>query len=638
MIYDSPETEVSDPSQRVPSVPVVEGPADESVGSPPAIERARDWASLAARRMMADPVQAALFVTPTVVLVVGAWVHRFVNEDGFINFHVVQQITAGNGPVFNPGERVEAYTSPLFIAVLTAGRLLFGWGLSLPKIAVGVGIIFSTAALIFGMLGASQLASLLRKTDGDDTHEASRRAGLLVPIGALLVACTPPMWRWATSGLETSLSFVWIAACFWALARRHGQSRTLGEPPTADRPRWILVLIGFGFLVRPEFVLYTLCFLAALYLTSVTDWRAGLRGLSWAMAIPLAYQVFRMGYFAALVPNTAIAKSSDSTHWDWGLAYAKQFLGVQWLWIALLAVATLIALVGFQISRVDGKALFVLLAPVAGVVLHVLYIQKVGGDYMYARFYMPSFFALALPVMAVLVPRRRDALTGLPGWQLSATMVAMAVLAVWSAAALVNGKILDANTGLGFGDYGMLLPGSTNPVEPTDYGFMVMSIENDILPKAAKQPDILIDSTDANHKPIPLARGQGIVVKSGAIGVTSYVAGPDMWIIDDRGLADPYAGRLYPNTAYGYAGHEKLLSWEWVVARWAGPQPDEGLKVQHIRRVMQCQDLRDLNEATTDAMTPGRFIRNIALSRKLSSLRIFDDPVDTERWVCGPKQ
>ena len=35
---------------------------------------------------------------------------RWVTEDAFISLRVVQQVLAGNGPVFNAGERVEAYT------------------------------------------------------------------------------------------------------------------------------------------------------------------------------------------------------------------------------------------------------------------------------------------------------------------------------------------------------------------------------------------------------------------------------------------------------------------------------------------------------------------------------------------------
>ncbi len=638
MIYDSPDTDVAEPPEQA-LFSSGEEPPHSPPSQPSTVGRAvAGWFTSVAAGIKGDPLQAGLVVVPVVVFVVGAWVHRFVNEDGFINFHVVQQITAGNGPVFNPGERVEAYTSPLFILVLTMGRVLFGWAVSLPRFAVGVGIVLSTAALMLGMATARRVASFApgrtpsERGLGPARDARPRSDAVLVPVGALLVACTPPMWRWATSGLESSLSFCWIALCSWGLVRRYDGDR--GHAPSfADRPRWLLVVIGLGMLVRPEFVLFTLCFLVALYLTSEPSWRAGLRGLAWAAGVPVLYQIFRMGYFASLVPNTAIAKGSDATHLDWGFEYAKQFLGISWMWIALVAVVALVAVTAQRAYRFEPRAMVVTLAPVAGVVLHVLYVQKVGGDYMYARFYIPSFFALAVPVMLVPFPRRGP---GAP-WRSPAVIVSLSaslVILAWSVAAVVNGKILDANTGLGFGDYGMLLPGATNPVEPDDYGFMVISV-NDILAKAGAQPNVLIDSTDANHKPIPLGQGQGIVVKSGAVGVTSYVAGPDMWIVDDRGLADPYAARLFPNTAYGYAGHEKLMSWEWVVARWAGPRADEGPKVAYIRKVLQCPDIKELNDATTDPMTPARFLKNIAASRKLSSLKLFDDPVDTEKWVCG---
>ena len=40
------------------------------------------------------------------------WTHRSMFYDGYIYLHVVQNILAGHGPVFNAGQRVEAFTSP----------------------------------------------------------------------------------------------------------------------------------------------------------------------------------------------------------------------------------------------------------------------------------------------------------------------------------------------------------------------------------------------------------------------------------------------------------------------------------------------------------------------------------------------
>src|SRR5579863_3101904 len=77
---------------------------------------------------------------PAVVIAVGGWSHRWMDEDAFINFRIVDQIFAGNGPVFNAGERVEAATSPLWLFVLVAGRAVFGAFVSIEWIALIAGL------------------------------------------------------------------------------------------------------------------------------------------------------------------------------------------------------------------------------------------------------------------------------------------------------------------------------------------------------------------------------------------------------------------------------------------------------------------------------------------------------------------
>ena len=63
--------------------------------------------------------QWLVLTTPVVAYIGAGWAHRWITDDGFIYLRVVQQIRAGNGPVFNDGQRVEAFTGPLWLAVLT---------------------------------------------------------------------------------------------------------------------------------------------------------------------------------------------------------------------------------------------------------------------------------------------------------------------------------------------------------------------------------------------------------------------------------------------------------------------------------------------------------------------------------------
>src|SRR5688500_15608278 len=93
------------------------------------------------RRAVARHISAAL---PVLLLLWFGWQQRWIGDDGFINLRVVRQLLAGNGFVFNVGERVEAVTSPLWIFVLT---LLAGGGAQLEDATVWLGLLLSGLGL-----------------------------------------------------------------------------------------------------------------------------------------------------------------------------------------------------------------------------------------------------------------------------------------------------------------------------------------------------------------------------------------------------------------------------------------------------------------------------------------------------------
>jgi len=53
-------------------------------------------------RLPRSAASLLLVALPILILAVIAWQRRWVAEDGFINFRVVNNIFAGHGPVFNP--------------------------------------------------------------------------------------------------------------------------------------------------------------------------------------------------------------------------------------------------------------------------------------------------------------------------------------------------------------------------------------------------------------------------------------------------------------------------------------------------------------------------------------------------------
>ncbi|MDO5683347.1 MAG: hypothetical protein Q4G46_11025, partial [Propionibacteriaceae bacterium] len=207
-----------------------------SSGWTPHVARART-----ALGMVFTPTNAAC-AAPILMVALLGWHQRWISDDGWINIRVVEQVLAGNGPVYNMGERVEVTTSTLWFGILLAGAYL------LPSVepqvtGAAVGWILTIAGMTFASLGAGRLSR-------------GRRPVMYVPVGMLAVAALPPMWDFATSGLETGLSFAWLGGCFWMLAAR-AVAYEQGRRSPAWWPLWPAFLIGLGPLIRPDFALYS---------------------------------------------------------------------------------------------------------------------------------------------------------------------------------------------------------------------------------------------------------------------------------------------------------------------------------------------------------------------------------------------
>src|ERR1051326_6884865 len=120
-----------------------------------------------------------------VMLAFLAFFHGVVGDDAYICFRYARNLVAGHGLVFNPGERVEGFTT--FSWVMIAA----GW------MSAGVGP--EWGARVIGLLSA--LAILIAVARYSPRLPRARTTTWLAP---LLVACCPPLAFWATSGLETA--------------------------------------------------------------------------------------------------------------------------------------------------------------------------------------------------------------------------------------------------------------------------------------------------------------------------------------------------------------------------------------------------------------------------------------------------
>jgi arabinofuranosyltransferase len=588
---------------------------------------------------------AAVALASPVFLLVNSIDRRWMDDDGFINLRIVRNWIHGDGPVFNVGERVEAATSPLWLGLLA----LFGeLRIPLEQGAVFAGIAFTVLALLI----AQQASGALHR-ERSDLREPSLFPGL--PLGALVFAAVPAAWDYASSGLETGLGLVWLAGSYLALVRSRDRTSTAWTAATAS-------LLGLGPLIRPEFALYSggfLITLAVILRSSERRWtlsRVVAIVLS-AAAAPLAFEFVRMGYYGAIVPNTAIAKEAFAGNWGQGSCYFNNFFRTYALVWPLVAAGVIWILdLRADASRHRWVTLTTTLVPPVAATLHAVFIVAIGGDYMHARLFIPAVFAGVLPVATVPI----NAL----GWGLrrSIAVVAMGVVVVWApvcALTLRVGVENVCNIGDERGWYAREAH-VANPVELAAYrGHMFYAGAQsawDALrrecPSLSLQPSVSSHShcrrvmvDDEQQKEIaPSAASYpessqldsrvDAVTKAGAIGIFGYFFPSNVDVIDLHGLAEPIVAR-FELLQRGRPGHEKRLTAAWMLARFAEPDPDEDAAVSAARHALHCGALASLERAITSPLTFQRVIDNIQNAWSLSRIRIPPDPFDAESHFCG---
>ena len=277
----------------------------------------------------------------------GGWQRRWMSDDGLIVLRTVRNLLAGNGPVFNAGERVEANTSTLWqyliylVALVTDARLEI--------IAMWLALIFTTVALGLAAWGTARLYR-------------HRSTLLLLPAGGLVYLALPPARDFATSGLEWGLSLLWLAGLWcllvaWAIPRkqtgRHRADRFSGQATY-----WLAFWAGLSWLVRPELALYG-GLAGLLIIVAATSWRQRGLILAAALPVPAGYQIFRMGYYGLLTPHTAVAKSAGDAEWAGGWGYLRDLVDPYWLWLALVVVIVLAAVTLWRFTTPHGEPVVV---------------------------------------------------------------------------------------------------------------------------------------------------------------------------------------------------------------------------------------------------------------------------------------
>lgn len=617
----------------------------------------RKAAAIAARWMC-----AAVGVAPAAGLLVAAVARRWMDEDAFINLRVVRNLLLGHGLVFNVGERVEATTSPLWLALLTVFGAL---GLRLEYAAVFGGIALTLLGVLLAQDGALSLhpgRRLLGARAVGETRLAARWGRPTLPIGASIVAAIAAVWDYASSGLETGLCLAWLGTCFLIVSRR----ATAPSGPGA-KTALLAAVLGLGPLIRPEFALYSAAFLLPFTWATVAAHASAGRGkvrrciettvlvTACAGALPLAYQVFRMGYYACAIPNTALAKEAFLTNWPQGVAYFDNFFGTYRMAVPLLAAGVIwITLLADDAAERRWIATACAVTPVMASALHVFYLVRLGGDYMHGRLLIPALFAALLPVMAIPIGALQPMYSSLP------RVPAIVLVATWVVICAARLRVGTENV-KDIGDERSWYVRETKTSNPVtiesfhDHFFAgsartyLHRAKSECPPGAAPTKPkssarcrtVFLDDDKPQVAPAPsasplrdrFAPEVSSVLVAGAIGVVGYMLPADLHIVDENGLSDPIVGR-FELPRRGRPGHEKTLPDAWLLGRFARPDGGDDPSVAAARHALHCGALADLEGAITGPMTATSFVRNLSRAWAFADLRIPRDPFEAEQLFC----
>ncbi|MUM06509.1 hypothetical protein B5P44_17190 [Mycobacterium sp. CBMA 213] len=343
----------------------------------------------------------------------GAWQRRWIADDGLIVLRTVRNLLAGNGPVFNVGERVESNTSTLWTYLVTLGSWI-GGSVQLEYVVLTLALTLSVAGLVFAMLGAGRLYA----------PGLQGRRALLVPAGALIYMAVPPARDFATSGLENGLVMAylgllwWVMVC-WSQALRPGRAETPEADANVTSARFdgaLAFLGGLSVLVRPELALIG----GVALIMQLVAARGRRRRIIIVVAgglLPVAYEIFRMGYYGLLVPITALAKDATGSKWQQGLVYLTNFNHPYLLWVpAVLTAALAIVLFvthsrpwwgqtmprGYSTlaRRVQSPTAVVIFMVGSGLVQGLYWLRQ-GGDFMHGRVLLVPLMCLVTPVAVI---------------------------------------------------------------------------------------------------------------------------------------------------------------------------------------------------------------------------------------------
>ncbi len=300
---------------------------------------------------------------------------RWLGDDIFIALRYVKNFNSGNGLVYNVGEKVEGYTDFLWLLLISVFTYL---KCDAAKTTEVLGIFFSTGTLIIFSVIGFKISVIKNK--------------FTIPFVTLALVLNYDYHVWATSGLEVSFVTFLLSTAFYIYF--------FSKLNTNKRLVFTGLFICFGLLTRPDVMIILIVANLFLLIGNLLKGEQlvqiikihSLFNLA-ILAIYLPYFLWRYNYYGFIFPNTYYDKLGNES------AFGKGFYYI-WIYLKCHFTSFLILIpffFFFPFFNKNGfknvllqKKIAPLITAISFILIYlIVFVAKVGGDFMFARFIIP---------------------------------------------------------------------------------------------------------------------------------------------------------------------------------------------------------------------------------------------------------
>ena len=317
--------------------------------------------------VLANYLKILNFIVATLIIytiLVNAWI----GDDAQITFRQVWNFISGDGLTFNFAERVQAFTHPLWLLVLSLFSF-FTKELFLTTISISI---------IFAFLGVL----LLMKIEFDQKDESRT---IISPVIFLIFSWS--FCDYTTSGLENPLSFFLTGLLIYYLSQNTWRQKL----------QQIFVILSLLVLNRIDYLILFLPLTLYLFWNCKSTKRL-LINIWPGTFLMLAWFVFATVYFGFPLPNTFFAKLNTGYPIDEILLRGWHYflsMGDDLASVFIITLALILTLITRNI---------LLISLTIGQFLYCLYILRLGGDFMLGRYFsLIVFISIGQIIISLII-------------------------------------------------------------------------------------------------------------------------------------------------------------------------------------------------------------------------------------------